>query len=58
MIKLKPLLAVSEQPYVVAEVTMSGRSGFDISSSGQAFNTLAAYLFGKVTYFRLPAKKE
>jgi hypothetical protein len=35
------------KPYVVAEVTMSGRSGFDFSSSGQAFNTLAAYLFGK-----------
>ncbi|KAG0560532.1 hypothetical protein M758_10G183100 [Ceratodon purpureus] len=33
--------------YVVAETTMSGRSGFDFSSSGQAFNTLAAYLFGK-----------
>jgi hypothetical protein len=35
------------RPYVVAETTMSGRSGFDFASSGQAFNTLAAYLFGK-----------
>lgn len=37
-----------EQSYVVAETTMPGRSGFDIASSGQSFNTLAAYLFGKV----------
>lgn len=35
------------RPHVVAETTMSGRSGFDFASSGQAFNTLAAYLFGK-----------
>jgi hypothetical protein len=41
-------LGVPGQSYVVAETTMSGRSGFDFSSSGQAFNTLAAYLFGKV----------
>jgi len=33
--------------YVVAETTMPGKSGFDIASSGQSFNTLAAYLFGK-----------
>lgn len=37
-----------QQSYVVAETTMPGRSGFDFMGSGQAFNTLAAYLFGKV----------
>ncbi|CAM5999521.1 unnamed protein product [Sphagnum balticum] len=35
--------------YVVAETVMPGRSGFDFVGSGQAFNTLAAYLFGKNT---------
>jgi len=42
------LWVVPDQSYVVAETTMSGSGGFDFSSSGEAFNTLAAYLFGKV----------
>jgi hypothetical protein len=37
------------ESYVVAETVMPGRSGFDFAGSGQAFNTLAAYLFGKNT---------
>jgi hypothetical protein len=40
-----------KQSYVVAETVMPGRSGFDFAGSGQAFNTLAAYLFGKVIVF-------
>jgi hypothetical protein len=37
------------ESYVVAETVMPGRSGFDFAGSGQAFNALAAYLFGKNT---------
>lgn len=40
-----------KQSYVVAETVMPGRSGFDFVGSGQAFNALAAYLFGKVIVF-------
>lgn len=35
------------KPFFIAETRMTGNSGFDISSSGQAFNVLADYLFGK-----------
>ncbi|KAJ1381173.1 SOUL heme-binding protein [Sesbania bispinosa] len=37
------------EPYVVAETTMPGKSGFDFSGSSQSFNVLAEYLFGKNT---------
>uniref|UniRef100_A0A1D1YZ65 Heme-binding-like protein At3g10130, chloroplastic n=1 Tax=Anthurium amnicola TaxID=1678845 RepID=A0A1D1YZ65_9ARAE len=37
------------ESYFVAETTMRGKRGFDFNSSGQAFNVLAAYLFGKNT---------
>ncbi|KAJ1394508.1 SOUL heme-binding protein [Sesbania bispinosa] len=36
-------------PYIVAETTMPGKSGFDFSGSSQSFNVLAEYLFGKNT---------
>jgi hypothetical protein len=35
------------QSYYVAEATMPGNTGFDFYGSSQAFNVLAAYLFGK-----------
>lgn len=35
------------EPYFVAEMTMPGRNGFDFGGASQAFNVLAAYLFGK-----------
>ncbi|CAA7397030.1 unnamed protein product [Spirodela intermedia] len=35
------------KPFFIAETTMPGKSGFDFSGSGQAFNVLAGYLFGK-----------
>lgn len=38
------------QSYMIAETDMSGESGFDFVSSGQAFNTLAEYIFGKVRF--------
>ncbi|MQL96466.1 hypothetical protein Taro_029131 [Colocasia esculenta] len=37
------------QSYFIAETTMPGKRGFDFNGSGQAFNVLAAYLFGKNT---------
>ncbi|OAE35949.1 hypothetical protein AXG93_4303s1010 [Marchantia polymorpha subsp. ruderalis] len=37
------------ESYMIAETDMSGESGFDFVSSGQAFNTLAEYIFGKNT---------
>ncbi|KAL2610743.1 hypothetical protein R1flu_029316 [Riccia fluitans] len=35
------------ESYLIAETDMPGTSGFDFMGSGQAFNTLADYLFGK-----------
>eukprot|EP00262_Sarcandra_glabra_P009065 TRINITY_DN23050_c0_g1_i1.p1 TRINITY_DN23050_c0_g1~~TRINITY_DN23050_c0_g1_i1.p1 ORF type:complete len:298 (-),score=41.81 TRINITY_DN23050_c0_g1_i1:256-1149(-) len=37
------------EPYFIAETTMPGKNGFDFNGSAQAFNALAAYLFGKNT---------
>ncbi|XP_078434884.1 SOUL heme-binding family protein [Wolffia australiana] len=37
------------QPFFVAETTMPGRTGFDLGGSGQTFNVLAGYIFGKNT---------
>ncbi|GKC60228.1 heme-binding-like protein, chloroplastic isoform X2 [Tanacetum coccineum] len=37
------------EPYFVAETTMPGKYGFDLNGSGQSFNVLAEYLFGKNT---------
>lgn len=37
------------EPYFIAETTMPGRYGFDLSGASQAFNVLADYLFGKNT---------
>ncbi|XP_031473601.1 heme-binding-like protein At3g10130, chloroplastic [Nymphaea colorata] len=37
------------EAYYVAETTMTGNKGFDFTASSQAFNVLAAYLFGKNT---------
>uniref|UniRef100_A0A0C9S1A6 TSA: Wollemia nobilis Ref_Wollemi_Transcript_25919_1260 transcribed RNA sequence n=1 Tax=Wollemia nobilis TaxID=56998 RepID=A0A0C9S1A6_9CONI len=37
------------QSFYVAETTMPGKRGFDFYGSSQAFNALAAYLFGKNT---------
>ncbi|THU53431.1 hypothetical protein C4D60_Mb10t14330 [Musa balbisiana] len=35
------------ESYFIAETTMPGKTGFDFNGSSQAFNVLAAYLFGK-----------
>ncbi|KAJ8479062.1 hypothetical protein OPV22_022789 [Ensete ventricosum] len=35
------------ESYFIAETRMPGKTGFDFSGSSQAFNVLAAYLFGK-----------
>ncbi|KAL3690566.1 hypothetical protein R1sor_016875 [Riccia sorocarpa] len=35
------------ESYLIAETDMPGTTGFDFMSSGQAFNTLADYIFGK-----------
>ncbi|CAM8969059.1 unnamed protein product [Rhodiola kirilowii] len=37
------------EPYMVAEISMPGKSGFDFSGASQSFNALAEYLFGKNT---------
>ncbi|XP_020678365.1 heme-binding-like protein At3g10130, chloroplastic isoform X3 [Dendrobium catenatum] len=37
------------EPYCVAETDMPGKNGFDFNGASQAFNVLAAYLFGKNT---------
>ncbi|XP_020581535.1 heme-binding-like protein At3g10130, chloroplastic [Phalaenopsis equestris] len=37
------------EPYHVAETTIPGKDGFNFSGASQAFNALAAYLFGKNT---------
>ncbi|CAM6090708.1 unnamed protein product [Calypogeia fissa] len=37
------------QSYLIAETELPGRSAFDFVGSGQGFNTLAEYLFGKNT---------
>ncbi|KAJ7539557.1 hypothetical protein O6H91_11G100100 [Diphasiastrum complanatum] len=37
------------ESYLVAETEMAGQSAFGFFASSQAFNTLASYLFGKVT---------
>ena len=36
------------QPYIIAETTMPGETGFDFNGASQSFNVLAEYLFGKV----------
>nr|XP_009379807.1 PREDICTED: heme-binding-like protein At3g10130, chloroplastic [Musa acuminata subsp. malaccensis] len=35
------------ESYFIAETAMPGKTGFDFNGSSQAFNVLAAYLFGK-----------
>lgn len=35
------------EPYIVAETTMPGKSGFEFYGASQSFNVLAEYLFGK-----------
>ncbi|KAF3772919.1 Heme-binding-like protein [Nymphaea thermarum] len=42
-------LSMARHAYYVAETTMTGNKGFDFTASSQAFNVLAAYLFGKNT---------
>ncbi|KAM0989998.1 hypothetical protein ACFX2I_008560 [Malus domestica] len=37
------------EPYIIAETTMPGKTGFDFNGASQSFNVLAEYLFGKNT---------
>ncbi|KAM1306057.1 hypothetical protein FF1_008562 [Malus domestica] len=37
------------EPYIIAETTMPGNTGFDFNGASQSFNVLAEYLFGKNT---------